>query len=339
MDPTAIDERVREAREKAEQYTKAANDRQEEYAEKEAMIQQLQRELASTVDALNKEREENERSRSVSPDMNMVNTMYLPPPPPSDSESSRVLELLRSSQEETSMARKELVALKNERDRLMDQVAGLKRQLDRLIEEREELLQSVKNTDGKLQFKSDDIQNMTNDLTGKTLREHELMETLTAAEEKTKQLQSNLAVMTADLRSSQTYCSSLEQRLAEVTTMSVVSDTESLLQTRLDEMEKMGEILTKRAEQAENALKTLMNGLGAVPHEEIESNTDDDGWVKVHKTVEEGLTKSRHSQEKLERWLSNLQGNLSSLYRICLIPYLVSHTPLCYSYLQCDPFY
>ena len=311
MDPAAvrIDERVREARAKAEHFTKSSIDRQVEYAEKEATIEQLQRELASTVDALNKEREENERGRSVSPEMNMASSMYLPsPPPPPDSESSRVLELLRSSQEETSAARKELVALKNERDRLVDQVAGLKRQLERLNEEREELLQSVKNTEGKLQFKSDDILSTTNDLTGNTLRETELMETLTAAEEKTKQLQSNLAVMTADLRSSQTYCSSLEQRLAEVTTMSVVSDTESLLQARLDEMEKMGEILTKRAEQAENALKTLMNGLGAVPHDENEATTDE-GWVKVHKAVEDGLTKSRHSQEKLERWLSNLQGN------------------------------
>jgi hypothetical protein len=139
-----VDERVRAAREQAESFIRshqhvpaaaassshpsaaainnAAEDaRIDAHEEKTAVIEQLQRELASTVDALNRERMEN--ARSMSPPV--VSYPPIPPSPPAaadDGAATRVLELLHQSQEEAAGAKRELAAMRDERDRLADQV-------------------------------------------------------------------------------------------------------------------------------------------------------------------------------------------------------------------------
>lgn len=313
-------DRVREARERAESFTKATIERRaaeqtwdeeraawvQGFEEKTATIEQLQRELASTVDALNQERQDNvSHSRSNSPEV----VMYLHPPPPPDSgTSNRMLELLQQSQEETARAQKELANLKNERDVLAEQVAALQRQMQQLTEDREELVLATKSTDGVLQFRSEQANISETEKIFARRREEELIATLATAESKAKQLQSELIATSADLRISRGWSDSLEQRMVEATALTLSSQTEQLLQSRLDEMERFAQILTNRAEQAENALKTLMAATGLKSDRAVEEENED-GYVNVYNAADDGIARSRSTQKKLEKFLISLQDD------------------------------
>ena len=154
------------------------------YEEKSSMIEQLERELMSTVDALNQEKQEktdaqNELIQSSrrgssspyprrssdfrfgesSPDYNSLTSPYAQKIPidPSkahpienDNSNHRILELLRQSQEETALVRRDLSVLRKETSLTSDQILDQKRHISRLIEENEQITKSLQNSNGKV---------------------------------------------------------------------------------------------------------------------------------------------------------------------------------------------
>lgn len=151
------------------------------FEEKSIMIEQLERELTSTVDALNQEKEEkimvqkelvkttlDITNLSQSMDSGIIPKIYLPTENSSlkvrpeytaeiSASNRRVLELLQQSQGETSHARGELSKIRIDRDRLADQATAMKRQMDCIIEERDYLAKSIKNNASKLNFRNDQV--------------------------------------------------------------------------------------------------------------------------------------------------------------------------------------
>ena len=190
-----VENQIREARERADVFASSLNKAREQeelfeeerqkwvrsFEEKSIMIEQLERELTSTVDALNLEKQEksvveDELVKSswdvtnLSQSLDSANYRRGSQPTQNDSNSykhveridagassRRVLELLQQSQEETSQARRELTVTRSERDRLIDQISAMKRQMDRLAEDRDELAKSIRNNDNKLQFRNEQV--------------------------------------------------------------------------------------------------------------------------------------------------------------------------------------
>ena len=190
-----VENQIREARERADVFASSLNKAREQeelfeeerqkwvrsFEEKSIMIEQLERELTSTVDALNLEKQEksvveDELVKSswdvtnLSQSLDSANYRRGSQPAQNDSNnykhveridagasSRRVLELLQQSQEETSQARRELTVTRSERDRLIDQISAMKRQMDRLAEDRDELAKSIRNNDNKLQFRNEQV--------------------------------------------------------------------------------------------------------------------------------------------------------------------------------------
>jgi chromosome segregation ATPase len=205
----AVETQIKEARERAEVFASSLHRAREQeelfeeerqkwlqtFEEKSIMIDQLERELTSTVDALNQEKQEKTvvqnqlvqsswNASNLSQPLEAVNQKIEAPllpdnsdrskhddyPLPDDSDHSkhddylergasdrRVLELLQQSQEETTQARREISFMRTERDQLADQVSMAKRQLDRLTEDRDQLLILKKNGDNKLKFRNEQV--------------------------------------------------------------------------------------------------------------------------------------------------------------------------------------
>jgi hypothetical protein len=205
----AVETQIKEAKERAEIFASSLHKAREQeelfeeerakwvqtFEEKSIMIDQLERELTSTVDALNQEKQEKtivqkqlvQTSRNVSNlshSVETVNQNIEAPPLPDNSGHSkhdnrrspenidhskhddylergasdrRVLELLQQSQEETVQARREIAFMRAERDQQADQVSMTKRQLERLTEDRDQLLIMKKNSDNKLKFRNEQV--------------------------------------------------------------------------------------------------------------------------------------------------------------------------------------
>lgn len=205
----AVETQIKEARERAEVFASSLHRAREQeelfeeerqkwlqtFEEKSIMIDQLERELTSTVDALNHEKQEKTvvqkqlvqsswNASNLSQPLEAVNQKIEAPllldnsdrlkhddyPLPDDSDHSkygdclergasdrRVLELLQLSQEETTQARREISFMRAERDQLADQVSMTKRQLDRLTDDRDQLLILKKNGDNKLKFRNEQV--------------------------------------------------------------------------------------------------------------------------------------------------------------------------------------
>jgi chromosome segregation ATPase len=150
------------------------------FEEKSAIIEQLERELTSTVDALDKEKRErtvlqkelihttwdNKSSRdpkfnpksytehndSINSRQNYpVTTRSNPRHDQSDEfekSGKRVLELLQQSQDETNRAKKEIMSIRLERDQLSEQIVIVRRQYERDSDEKEKLAQSLRLSEG-----------------------------------------------------------------------------------------------------------------------------------------------------------------------------------------------
>jgi chromosome segregation ATPase len=196
MSFNAVEDQIKEARGRAEVFASSLLKAREQeilfdeerqkwvqtFEEKSIMIEQLERELTSTVDALNQEKEEKTfvqkelvqstwELSNLSLSLEAANQRKEPSPPVPDTSyhmrhddyvetgasSRRVLELLQQSQEETTQARKELGAVRSERDRLSDQVSAMRRQIDRVSEDRDQLLISLKNSESKLHFRNEQV--------------------------------------------------------------------------------------------------------------------------------------------------------------------------------------
>lgn len=161
------------------------------YEEKSSMIEQLERELTSTVDALNQEKREktdaqNEliessrrgpsssyrrRSNDLREGKNLADYNTLASPqilsdrncPDSahcsenDNPNHRILELLRQSQEETALVRRDLSILRKQSDLMSDQVLDQKRQINRLINEKMQIAKSLENSDGRVLFRDQQV--------------------------------------------------------------------------------------------------------------------------------------------------------------------------------------
>lgn len=202
---TSVEAKIREARERADMFASSLNKAKEQegyfeeerqkwvlsFEEKSSMIEQLERELTSTVDALNHEKQEksiaqkdlmrstadssvlshsresqNLRRSLISSHVDKSNIRHEHSERSSfrqdhtseaDASSRRVLELLQQSQEETTQVRKDLSIMRVERDRLSDQVTVLKRQMERIIDEKEQLAKSLKNSENRMLFRDKQV--------------------------------------------------------------------------------------------------------------------------------------------------------------------------------------
>ena len=228
---------------------------EESFALKEAQIEQLERELAATVDALHNEQLIRSRSSSfisvggrsersssfISSGGHSSPTSFLPPSlhktismdllDVDDGEktngSNRVLELLHEAQNETSQQRREIATVRMERDSLSDQVAVLTRQIARLSDDQTELRQTIMNSTSKLRFRSEQLTTMEMDKGLAGSRVADLVDLVTAAQAKVRHLEGDLVVTTADVRASKALAQSVEERIKELAT-----SKGSLLQTR-----------------------------------------------------------------------------------------------------------
>jgi chromosome segregation ATPase len=200
-----VEAQIREARERADMFASSLNKAKEQegyfeeerqkwvlsFEEKSSMIEQLERELTSTVDALNHEKQgksiaqkdlmqstadnsvlshsresTNMRRSLITGHVDKSNARHEYPERSSfrhdhtseaDASSRRVLELLQQSQEETTQVRRDLSIMRVERDRLSDQVTVMKRQMERIIDEKEQLSKSLKNSENRMLFRDKQV--------------------------------------------------------------------------------------------------------------------------------------------------------------------------------------
>ena len=173
------------AREQEELFEEERQKWVDSFEEKSVIIEQLERELTSTVDALNQEKRErtvlqkelvhttwdnsqyaNLRDLKLNPEtsterndkMNSRQNYPLPARPNFRHEQGeeveksgrRVLELLQQSQDETNRAKKEIVSIRLERDHLLEQILIIKRQTERDFDEKEKLLQSLRTRESEV---------------------------------------------------------------------------------------------------------------------------------------------------------------------------------------------
>ena len=228
---------------------------EESFALKEAQIEQLERELAATVEALHQEQLIRSRSSSfvsvsgrsersssfISSAGHSSPTSFLPPQlhktismdlldfddGESNGNKNRVMELLHQAQDETSQQRREIATVRMERDRLTDQVTVLTRQIARLSDDQTELRQTIMNSTSKLRFRSEQLTTVEMDKGLAGSRVAELVELVNAAQAKVRHLEGDLAVTTADVRATKALAQSVEERIGELAT-----SKGSLLQTR-----------------------------------------------------------------------------------------------------------
>jgi hypothetical protein len=325
---STVEAQIREARERADMFASSLNKAKEQegyfeeerqkwvlsFEEKSSMIEQLERELTSTVDALNREKQEKSMAQKVlmqstadssalshsrestsmrrsliSGHVDKSNVRHEYPERSSfgqdhtsdaDASSRRVLELLQQSQEETTQVRRDLSVMRVERDRLSDQITVMKRQMERIIDEKEQLSKSLKNSENRMLFRDKQVGVHSNfsschfnssanrqppNVLRKTItqvsehelererntnRETELTEIITTLE---KQLSSQRI----ELQAVGDHRSALENTVIDLTRK--IHDPASSIQDRFDKMEKMATELTRRAESAEDTLRTLMD--------------------------------------------------------------------------------
>ena len=173
------------AREQEELFEEERQQWVHSFEEKSAIIEQLERELTSTVDALNQEKRErtvlqkelvdttwdnsqysNLRDTKLNPEtstgrndkMNSRQNCHLPTrsnfrhEQGEDVEKSgrRVLELLQQSQDETNRAKKEIVSITLERDHLLEQILIIKRQNERDFDKKDKLVQSLRSRESEV---------------------------------------------------------------------------------------------------------------------------------------------------------------------------------------------
>ena len=173
------------AREQEELFEEERQKWVDSFEEKSVIIEQLERELTSTVDALNQEKRErtvlqkelvdttwdnsqyaNLRDTKLNPETStgrndkMNSRQNYPLPTKSnfrheqgeDVEKSggRVLELLQQSQDETNRAKKEIVSIRLERDHLLEQILIIKRQNERDFDKKDKLVQSLRSRESEV---------------------------------------------------------------------------------------------------------------------------------------------------------------------------------------------
>lgn len=186
---------LKEARERADVFSSSLDKAREQeglfekerqkwvlsFEEKSIMIEQLERELTSTVDALNQEKEERTMVQkelikttwditNLSQSMESGNNATILKVAPystrntrldeledASASNRRVLDLLQQSQVETNDARGELSEMRMDRDRLADQIIMMKHQMDRITEEREYFMKTIKINSSKLLFRKDQV--------------------------------------------------------------------------------------------------------------------------------------------------------------------------------------
>ena len=171
------------AREQEELFEEERQQWVHSFEEKSAIIEQLERELTSTVDALDQEKRErtvlqkelihtnwdNAHNKSTrDPKLNAknyaehndsINSRQNHPvttrsnPRHDQSEEfeksgKRVLELLQQSQDETNRAKKDMMSIRLERDQLSEQIVIVRRQYERDSDEKEKLVQSLRLSEG-----------------------------------------------------------------------------------------------------------------------------------------------------------------------------------------------
>jgi len=283
-------------------------------AQQDVVIEQLQREMAATVHML---------------------------------DSARVLQLLTHSQEEASAARRELVTVRLEVDRLSDQATLLRRQISRLRDDNAALQLSIQNSAAHLRTHGDSLVVSEMHKGRAAARVRELADAVAAAEARARQVHGDLAVATADLRATRAYTESMEARMTDLSTSKAAlaqvasgrgrllgnnsvscrscpialhphfSPLQSKLQGKFDTMEQVANELSQRAELAERKLAALMAASGIALKPGGAEPADGGGAgagaraAAVQQAVEEGVLLTRESIDKVEQFLRTLPDDIN----------------------------
>jgi hypothetical protein len=172
------------AREQEELFEEERQQWVHSFEEKSAIIEQLERELTSTVDALDQEKRErtvlqkeliyttwdkvhnkSTRDPKFNPknyaehndsQNNPVTTRSNPRHDQSDEfekSGKQVLELLQQSQDESNRAKKDIMSIRLERDQLSEQIVIVRRQYERDSDEKEKLVQSLRLSEGDVELR------------------------------------------------------------------------------------------------------------------------------------------------------------------------------------------
>ena len=180
------------AREQEELFEEERQKWVDSFEEKSAIIEQLERELTSTVDALNQEKRERTvlqkelihkawdnanhanlrdqtlNTKTCTEHSDKINSRQNYPVTTRsnfrqeqndeiEKSGARVLELLQQSQDETNRAKKEIISIRLERDQLLEQIVMIKRQIDRDSDEKIRLAHSLRNSESEVTLRDHQV--------------------------------------------------------------------------------------------------------------------------------------------------------------------------------------
>lgn len=201
------------------------------YEHNAVLVEQLQRELATTVDALHREApyDGGEGSHFTHQARNNVNLNqfqnqhegphYIPnhlnQSQHSFSQEGLVYDLLRNSQETAARLKIELDNARVEKEVCHQELSQIKLQNKRLLDDQEQLTYAKRDLEGKMQFRMNQVLELEQERSKNSLKETELTERLSILERQNNALRSDLVASNTELRVAMARNTSLEQRLKD----------------------------------------------------------------------------------------------------------------------------
>jgi len=209
------------------------------HEEKALLVEQLQRELAATVNELNAAQPPQPPApvlggggvwgtANASGFRNSSTTSFAGPNMNvrggggggggGENQEGLVYDLLRSSQETAARLKVELDNARVEKEVCAQECKQLKQQNKRLMDDQEQLSYAKRDLEGKLQFRMNQILSLEQDRSKTSLKETELTERLSVLEKQNSALRSDLVASNTELRVAMARVTSLEMRLKEAKT-------------------------------------------------------------------------------------------------------------------------
>ena len=157
-----------------------------------------------------------------------------------ESQEGLVYDLLRSSQETAARLKVELDNARVEKEVCAQECQQLKQQNKRLMDDQEQLSYAKRDLEGKLQFRMNQVLSLEQDRSKTSLKETELTERLSVLEKQNSALRSDLVASNTELRVAMARVSSLEVRLKEAKTEGEANSVPMQVHQNLqDELERV----------------------------------------------------------------------------------------------------
>ena len=185
------------------------------YEEQTVMVEQLQRELASTLGmgmgagpTMIYAHEQQQQHHHHHPH----NQVHLHQP---FTQEGLVYDLLKNAQESAARLKVELDSARVEKEVCAQECLQLKHQNKRLLDDQEQLTLSRRDLEGKLQFRMNQVLGLEQERSKGSLKETELTERLSVLERQNNALRSDLVASNTELRVAMARNASLELRLQD----------------------------------------------------------------------------------------------------------------------------